>query len=164
MKKLGVISTVLAGTATTGSWKAQQHEILNNNGVLPVRIDKMMMGAGYYHDAAQVCMVGVIIHLTDTNGNSFLDTFDGGSGDATSDLNTLMEKWKDYIWATDFRPCAVGSTIVNNVDMDMATKRILEPGQKLLASIAWMSGSATGSNYLRYLLDYNIWHQQAASQ
>jgi len=164
MKKLGISQSTASGTATLNSWKkGTTVELMNNNSTLAVRIDKAMIGCGYFHNHTTAAYVGVIVHLTDTNGNSVIDTFDGGSGDLTADLNTMLEKWKDYVWATDFRPCGTGS--VNplvQVDFDMATKRLLEPGQKLLVDVIWMSGSDSTGKVLSYLVDFNLWYQQAA--
>lgn len=163
-KKVGISQTLANGTATVNAWKkGTTVELMNNNGTLPVRIDKAMIGVGYYHNHTTTGFVGCVVHLTDTNGNSVIDTFDGGAGDATADLNTMLEKWKDYVWATDFRPCGPGTTNpLVQVDFDMATKRLLEPGQKLMVDVIWMSGTDSSGKVLSYLVDYNLWYQQSA--
>lgn len=165
-KKIGIYNALVGGTSTLNNWKSgTKYEILNNNGSLPLRIDKFMAGLSLWHGHSTASYVGVIIHLSDTNGNTFADTIDGTGADTTNDVNTLMEKWKDYIWMTDFR--GVGSGLDENLltafDFDAGTKRILEPGQKLYVSVMWMSGSDNSAQNLTYLIDYALWYQQAAA-
>jgi hypothetical protein len=165
-KKLGIATMSVTGTSTLSNWKAAtKQEILNNNGTVPIRIDKFMAGVTAVHSYGSFCYVGVMVHLSDTNGNTVLDTVDGTGADLTSDLNTLMEKWKDYIWMTDFRLVGSGSdeNILTSIELDAGTKRLLEPGQKLYVSLLWMCTADNSAANVSSLLDYALWFQQGAA-
>jgi hypothetical protein len=163
-KKIGVAQFGFGGTATVNNWKAStKQELLNNSGPLPLRVDKLMMGVTCVHTHSNEAYVGCIVHLSDTNGNTVVDTIDGSGADATSDLNTLLEKWKDYVWMTDFRLIGTGvAGLITNYDMEANTKRILEPNQKLYCSMVWMAGQDTSAKMLSTMLDYGLWYQQAS--
>lgn len=164
-KKLVLNQSTISGANISNNWKANTKlELLNNSGVTPIRVDKMMMGVSYYHNHTSAQYVGVIIHTSDTNGNTFVDTIDGTS-DATSDVQTLMEKWKDYIWMSDFRVAGFGDDgcDTSNVDLEAGTKRVLQPGQKMYVSLLVMAGSDTTGKVLSYLVDASLWYQQAAA-
>lgn len=166
-KKLGISNGVFTGTATVNNWKANTKlEILNNSGVTPIRIDKLLLGFSGWQTHSIPVYAGVLVHLSDTNGNTLVDTVDGTGADTTADLNTLMEKWKDYIWMTDFRAIGTGydESVLIQYDLEAATKRVLLPGQKMYVSILWMAGTDNSAQNMNYLLDYALWYQQAASQ
>lgn len=164
-KKLAIALVLTGGTATANNWKASaKQEIVANTGTVPVRIDKFLAGVTALHNFGSAAYLGTAVHLSDTNGNTFLDTVDGSGADTTTDLNTLMEKWKDYIWMTDFRVIGSGEdeNSLTSFDLDAATKRVLEPGQKMYVSFLWMAGTDNSAATMRNLLDYAVWYQAAA--
>lgn len=165
-KKVAVENMNFSGTATTSRWdKGTDTVVLNNSGTSPIRVDKFMLGISTFNSDVSDTYIGVIVQLSDSNGNCMTDQIAGGAGDTNAALNTLMEKWKDYVWMTDFRAVASGVTQIPMVfDLEANTKRLLEPGQKLVITVLWLSGNDTSAKTLNTMQDYAVWYQAAAQQ
>lgn len=164
MAKMFKVNNGNAGGATATNWKATEIELYSNTGQTAVRIDKIMGQISYDHNATAAIYIGAVISLSDFAGGDWATSIDGTS-DPTSSIETALNTWKDFIWVTDFRKVGTGAdeNFLNMIEIDVGTKRLIEPNQKVLLHLLVMSsGEDLSAKNLNYLSDFNLWFSPAA--
>lgn len=150
------------GTAMTW-YKQTDIELLNNTSQSPIRVDKCMVQLSAYTDAAQPAVLMFLVHLTDETGASLTGSVSNG---VTTDTNmtTLLNQWKDLVFMTDVRIIGVGNdetnVFVGNLEAD--TRRILQPGQKLIVTILCEPIATETNKHVIAYLDSIVWYSPAA--
>lgn len=150
------VSTVAAGT--------DQILLDNSNGKSPIRLDKLLLQWSGYLSGSPTKPHGLslIVHLTDKSGNSLTASITNNTT-TIADYNTLLQKWKDNLFMTDHQMLGTGSDetniFVSNMEAD--TRRILEPGQKLIFSVVAISTESVAVTPTG-MADTMLWYSPAA--
>lgn len=160
---------VLALTGPTGMstanaiYKATTIELLLNNGKTPIRIDKILSQISGYQSGTGVMMMGAVIHLSDETGATFDDAITSGIT-TLSQLETLLNQWKDYVWLTDFELLGTGTdeTNIHVSELSADTRRLLQPGQSLNCTILGMPLVSESSKSITMVLDAMFWYSPSA--
>lgn len=163
VKKFYVSNTSASTNATANLFEPESHQLLENTSQVPLRLDKVMVQWSGYHSCTNTAVVGIVLSLSDMNGACFDDSITGTS---FSSLTSLLDDWRDFIWATDFRHMATGTgssaapPLVFQLEAD--TKRILQPGQKLFVSILVANKTTEAAKSVVGTIDCIMWYSPAA--
>jgi len=160
------VVTTASTIGTSGKWyKTADTVFVNNTGQTDVRVDKLMLQVSVYNSfAANIGVLGIVVHITDEAGNSLQASLqDGVTTDAT--LTALLNQWKDNVFMTDFRLMGTGQTTqdgMNVITMEANTRRILKPGQKMSVCCMAQPMNAETTKSCLFYLDSMVWYSAAA--
>lgn len=164
VKKFDIEYLFLSGLGTAQKVYSDSNvEILNNSGQTAIRVDKMLSQFSGYHNAVQPMVVGVMVHMTDETGAAFTDAIVNGTT-TIAQLEVIMNQWKDLIWMTDLQVLGTGNDETNIFvsNLEAATRRLLNPGQKLLFTMLCIPLATETSKDINGFLDNIVWYSPAA--
>lgn len=163
MKDLQVITDLLTSNTQNSLYFNSDTILVNNTSTVPLRVDKLILQLSCYTGATLPVYYGAVVHITDKSGTSMTTNLSSGTS-TLANLNTLMGKWRDNIFLTDFQIIGTGSdeNQITLIELNADTQRKLQPNQKMLLTIFVVPLAPTESKTTNTLIDSIVWYSPAA--